>query len=83
MKIGRYSTYIFKGKGSNYDVNNYRLISLTYTECKLMESVIHNNISDHCNLNNTLIPEQHGFRNNHSTIYISTNRITKRYNKNY
>ena len=32
-----------------------------------MESVIRKNISDHCNLNNILTPEQHGFRNNHST----------------
>ena len=61
---------IFKGKGSKYDVNNYRPISLTSTVCKLMESVIHNNISDHCNLNNILTPEQHGFRNNHSTTSI-------------
>ena len=60
----------FKGKGSKYDVNNYRPISLTSTICKLMESVIHNNISDHCNLNNILTPEQHGFRNNYSTTSI-------------
>ena len=32
-----------------------------------MESVIHNNISGHCNLNNILTCEQHGFRSNHST----------------
>ena len=71
---------IFKGKGSKYDVNNYRTISLTSTVCKLMESVIHNNISDHCNLNNILTPEQHGFRNNHSTTSVlleSLNDITK------
>ena len=35
-----------------------------------MESVIHNNISDHCNLNNILTPEQHRFRNNHSTTSV-------------
>ena len=46
---------IFKGKGSKYDVKNYRPISLTSTVCKLMESVIHNNISDLCNLNNILL----------------------------
>ena len=61
---------IFKGKGSKYDVNNYRPISLTSTVCKLMESVIHNNISDHCNLNNILTPEQNGFRDNHSTTSV-------------
>ena len=71
---------IFKGKGSKYDVNNYRPISLTSTVCKLMESVIHNNISDHWNLNNILTPEQHGFRNNHSTTSVLLellNDITK------
>ena len=36
---------IFKGKGSKYDVNNCGPISLTSTVCKLIESVIHNNIS--------------------------------------
>ena len=30
---------IFKGKGSKYDVNNYRPTCLTSTVCKLMESV--------------------------------------------
>ena len=35
-----------------------------------MESVIHNNISDHCNLNNILTPEQHGFRNDHFTTSV-------------
>ena len=71
---------IFKGKGSNYDVNNFRPISLTSTVCKLMESVIHNIISDHCNLNNILIPELHGFKNNHSTPSVLLellNDITK------
>ena len=58
----------------------YRSIGLTSTVCKLMESVIHNNISDHCNLNNILTPEQHGFRNNHSTTSVLLellNDITK------
>ena len=71
---------IFKGKGSKYDVNNYRPISLTSTVYKLMESVIHYNISDHCNLKNILTPEQHGFRNNHSTTSVLLellNDITK------
>ena len=45
-----------------------------------MESVIYNNISDHCNLNNILTPEQHGLRNNHSTTSVLLellNNITK------
>ena len=45
-----------------------------------MESVIHNNISEHCNLNNILNPQQHRFRNNHSTTSVLLellNDITK------
>ena len=45
-----------------------------------MESVIHNSISDHCNLNNILTPEQHRFRNNLSTTSVQLellNDITK------
>ena len=61
---------IFKGKGNKNDVNNYRPISLTSIVCKLMESVIHNNISDHCNFNNILTPEQHGFKSNYSTTSV-------------
>ena len=71
---------IFKRKGNKYEVNNYRPISLTSTVCKLMESDINKNISDHCNLKNILNPEQHGFTSYHSTTSVLLkllNDITK------
>ena len=58
---------IFKGKGSKHIIDNYRPISLTYTSCKVIESIIHKNIVDYCDRNNILTDEQHGFRNKHST----------------
>ena len=61
---------IFKGGSNKYDVNNCRSISLTSTVCKLIESVIRKNISDNCNINNILTPEQHGFRSNYSTTSV-------------
>ena len=70
----------FKGKGKKYKVNNCRSISLTFIVSKLMESVIHKNIADHCNLNYMLTPEQHGFRSIHSTTSVLLellNDITK------
>ena len=57
----------FKGKGNKYDINNYRSISLTSTIGKVMETIIHNHITEHCDKFKLLHPDQHGFRNKHST----------------
>ena len=38
---------VFKGKGNKYDINNYRPISLTSTIGKVMETIIHNQITEH------------------------------------
>ena len=53
-------TPIFK-KGSKFDVNNYRPISLTCIVCKIMESVIKDHIMDHLEKELLLIASQHGF----------------------
>lgn len=59
---------IFKGKGSHDDVTNYRPISLTSVVCKVMETVIKNQLMDFCLQNNLISSQQHGFLSNKSTI---------------
>ena len=39
---------VFKGKGSKFDVSNYRPISLTSNICKVMESIVHKYIIKNC-----------------------------------
>ena len=57
---------IFK-KGDRTDANNYRPIALTCTACKLMESVIKDQLLSYL-LNNKLISRhQHAFISKHST----------------
>ena len=63
-KVWKYAKVIpiFKGKGSKFDVSNYRPISLTSNICKIMESIVHKYIItlwDKCNL---LDSSQHCFR---------------------
>ena len=60
-------------KGERKDVSNYRPISLISTSCKVMESVIHDDISNFLLANNLLSDHQHGFIKNRSTL---TNLIT-------
>ena len=55
---------IYKGKGTQFDVNNYRPISLTCVLCKVMESIIRNQIVVHCDSNKLISDAQHGFRSN-------------------
>ena len=52
---------IYKGKGSKYDVGNYRPISSTNTISKVAESIIYSNIVNHCNKFNIINTEQQGF----------------------
>ena len=56
------------GKSSKDDVINYRPISLTSVICKLMESIIKQNITKHCLENNLISPAQHGFVHGKSTV---------------
>ena len=67
---------VFKEKGNKYDVNNYRPISLTSTIGKVMETMIHNHITEHCDKFKLLHSAQHGFRNKHSTA-LEPFRISK------
>ena len=60
-------TPIFK-KGSREDPGNYRLVSLTAVCCKLMESIIKENIVAHLERNQLISKTQHGFVKGRSCI---------------
>ena len=53
-------TPVFK-KGDCTRVNNYCSISLTSPICKIIESIIKDNIQEHLEANNIIPPQQHGF----------------------
>jgi len=57
---------IFKNKGSNEDVNNYRGISVISPIAKLFEKILAEQIIKYLNENDILFAGQHGFRNQHS-----------------
>ena len=53
-------TAIYK-KGLKDIVGNYRPVSLTSVICKVMESIVRDEVVDHMDMNNILSNEQHGF----------------------
>jgi Reverse transcriptase (RNA-dependent DNA polymerase)/Endonuclease-reverse transcriptase len=53
-------TPIFK-KGSRSDPGNYRPVSLTSVLCKLLESIIKDEVTSHLETNNLIRDSQHGF----------------------
>ena len=57
--------HVFK-KGNKHLVANYRPISLTCTVVKILERLIHNQLTDFLVSYNKLTPFQHGFRKGHS-----------------
>ena len=57
---------IFK-KGKMSEAKNYRPISLTSVFCRLLERIIHQQISSHLLINNIISPTQHGFMKRRST----------------
>ena len=59
---------VFKGKGNRHTVENYRPISLMCTICKVMDSILYDLITEHCDNNIIINTAQYGFRNKHSTI---------------
>jgi len=60
-------TAIFK-KGSKSDVGNYRPISLTCILCKILESLLKENIVNFLDVNDMFNNSQHGFRKKRSCI---------------
>ena len=73
-------------KGNLTNVQNYRPISLLPLPGKIMEKLVHQNISRYLESNSLLATEQHGFRKNHSTVHSIaqlTNYIHKRLDNKY
>ena len=60
-------TPLFK-KGSREEPGNYRPISLTSVVCKVMESILKNEILDHINKEIPINKSQHGFTANRSCL---------------
>lgn len=60
-------TALFK-KGSRSNVSNYRPVSLTSIICKIMESVVRDNINKHFLDNNFFSKKQFGFIKGRSTV---------------
>ena len=60
-------TPIFK-KGDRNDPANYRPVSLTSQVCKVLESIVKEQMFDHLKNNNLLSEEQHGFREGRSCL---------------
>ena len=48
-------------KGDRSNASNYRPISLTLPICRILESIIKDNIQEHLMTNNVILPHQHGF----------------------
>ena len=55
--------------GTPTDVNNYQPISLLPLPRKVLEKLVHRQLSGFLELNSLLVPMQHGFREGHSTIH--------------
>lgn len=60
-------TPIFK-KGSKFKACNYRPVSLTCIICKIMESIIKDNLVQYLEENNLITNSQHGFRQKRSCL---------------
>ena len=58
---------VFKNKGSPFDAENYRPISLLSNIDKIFQKLMHKRLVDFLDQSNSLYPLQFGFRSNHST----------------
>ena len=67
---------IFK-KGSRNLAENYRPISLTSIVCKMMETLIRDELMQHLQEKNLLSPKQHGFISGRSTVTQLLNYLDK------
>lgn len=71
---------IYKQKGEKTLVNNYRPISILSSCAKIIEKIMYLHLNRYLEDNNIIMPEQHGYRRNHSTqsaVIILTDEIKK------
>ena len=59
---------IYKKKGKRKEPGNYRPVSLTSTICKLMESIIKEEVIRHMTINDLFTSDQHGFMKGKSCL---------------
>jgi hypothetical protein len=58
---------ILKPEKNKFDITSYRPLSLTCTLCKLLEKIINRRLIWCLETSHKFIPQQYGFRHNHST----------------
>ena len=63
-------------KGSKYDVNNYRPISLLPAMSKILEKIMYKRLYSFLSRSNFFHSQQFGFRNNHSTNHALLSMIS-------
>ena len=69
---------IFKS-GCNYDICNYRPISILSVFSKIIEKIVYKRTVDFLNKHSVLIPNQYGFRSNISNIHAVLDIISTCY----
>ena len=71
---------VFKNKGSPFDVENYRPVSLLSNIDKIFQKLMHERLINFLDSSNSIYPLQFGFRSNHSTetaLFYCINQISK------
>ena len=66
-------------KGSRFQVNNYRPISLLSYIDKILEKAMHRRLNNHLNKINFFCPNQFGFREHHSTEHAILSLLERAY----
>jgi len=69
---------IFK-KGDKNEAANYRPIAITSSFSKVYEKIFLSRLEGHLQMNNCLIPEQHGFKKGKSTVTALFDFVTESY----
>ena len=69
---------VYKGKKLDAtDLTNYRPISLLPIVGKVIEKIMHTQLSGYLNQNKILFPSQYGFRKNHNTSFATMDFLDK------
>ncbi len=71
---------LYKQKGEKTLVNNYRPISILSSCAKIIEKIMYFQLNRYLEANKIIMPEQHGYRRNHSTqsaVILLTDEIKK------